>query len=614
MTDIPSPHDMWLPENSFDSLKKELLKVDPVSFVENYLTLDGKPMRLTGNGWKFISDIYRHIVTVAMSNKGKPIVIVKGRQVGATTMASALELYLVSSGLFGINGKPPVRVLHVFPQLEIMHSFSKDKLEKMINDSVRLPDFSDKKHPGLIKAYVQAQKANAREAADSLIYKQFKNGNVLWCESVGSEGSRVLGKTVDVIFFDEVQDMTEVAISKAIKCLTVAQHGPKPGGVQVFFGTPRQKGTFFHRIWEQSDQRRFYLKCADCKKHFILYTPASDKWQDIWLYENIVKCPVCGCEQDKIQAVENGQWIAAPGKEDSNFIGFHFNQFFIPEFTKEIIIKEHPDNNPLNSDITYNNEVLGEFYSGEGMPITFEEIYSMCRDPDRVMSKGIIKGEKLTYLGVDWGGKPDMDNIKRGQSFSCGVVLSVEHDGRFSVEYAAKLKKIDLDSKVGFIDDMFRLYGIKSAVGDIGYAEDLSGELKNKYGDKYKTARNASMVSGGIKYNADELEIVVEKDKIISEIFELLKKGNIRFPWASYERIIWLVKHCCSMESKNVLRQGQPHLTFFKGKEQNDGLMALIYAYLAYKFDKTHGFKVNPKLARINGPIKPILAYVPKIR
>ncbi len=612
---IVSANELWSAENSFDLLRKEIMKVDPVSFTETYLTVDGKQLKLTGNGWKFIADVYRHIVIASMSENGKPVVIVKGRQVGATVMAAALELYMVASGVYGKNGMAPVRVMHAFPQLEIMHSFAKDKLEKMINASVVVPDFGDRRHPGAMKPYIQAQKDSLRDSTDTLLYKQFKDGNTLWCDSLGTEGARVLGRTFDVLFCDEVQDMTELAISKATKCLTRAQYGPQPGGVQVYFGTPRQKGTFFHRMWEQSDQRRYYLRCGECGKYFLLYTPGSDKWEkEIWLYENIVKCPSCNHEQEKIDAIERGKWVVAPGREDSMFVGFHFNQLFIPEFTKEVIIREKPETNPINSDITYNNEVLGEFHSGEGMPITFEEIYTACRDVDRAMPAQISKEDKVTYLGVDWGGKPDVDGVKRGQSFSVGVVLSIEHDKKFNIEFATKLKKIGLQDKKDFIDNMFKLYGIRSAMGDIGFAEDISNELKREYGDKYKTARNSSMVSGGVKYNRDELEIVVDKDKIIEEVFDLLRKGNIRFPWASYERIAWLVKHCCSMESKIVVRQGQPHQTFIKGKLQNDGLMALIYAYLAYKFDKTSGFRMNTDIIKGSGIPRPVLAYAPKMR
>ena len=513
----------WTPENSFESLKRELMKVDPVSFAETFLTLDGKPFRISNNGWKFIADIYRYIATVAMSANGKPIVISKGRQVAMTTGASALELYMVSSGMFGVGGVPPVRVTHAFPHLDMMHSFSKDKLEKMIMESVMIPDFKDERNPGKLKPYIQSQKNSKREATDSLYYKQFKNGNVLWCESIGNEGTRILGRTFDVCFFDEVQDMSEVAIAKTIKCLTHAQHGPKQGGVQVFFGTPRQKGTFFHRLWEASDQRRYYLRCQSCGKYFLLYTPGSDKWEkEIWLYENVVKCPSCDCEQDKIEAIERGKWFVTPGRENADYVGFHFNQLFIPMFTKEIILKEKPENNPRNSEMIFNNEVLGEFHSGAGMPISREEIYQVCRDPVRKMSKHIDRESKVVYLGCDWGGKPDIDGVKRGQSFSCGVVLSVENDEKFVIEFAKKLKVLDINGKMSFVDNMFRLYGVRSAMGDIGFAEDISIELKRIYGEKYKSVRSTGMVSGGVKYDRDLLEVVIEKDKMINEMFELL--------------------------------------------------------------------------------------------
>lgn len=348
---------------------------------------------------------------------------------------------------------------------------------------------------------------------------------------------------------------------------------------------------------------------------FLLYTPGSDKWKEVWIEGNTVKCPSCGHFQDKVDAVENGKWLPTPGKEDAKLVGFHFNQFFIPEFTRETIEGQTPENNPMNSEIIWNNEVIGEFHSGEGLPISFEEIYHACRDETRMMRKSIPDGEKLTYMGVDWGGKPDIDGVKRGESFSVGVIISIDHSERFVIEYATKLKKVGFDDKILFVDNMFRLYGLKMAVGDIGYAHDLSEKLKAEYGDRFKTARNAGQVSGGIKYNADELEIVVEKDMIIEEVFNLLRRGQIRFPWGSYESISWLVRHCCSMESRPKKRADMVvGNTYVKGREQNDGLMALIYAYLAYKYDKTRGFKVNPnRPSGFNAP-RPVLGYLPRIR
>lgn len=48
------------------------------------------------------------------------------------------------------------------------------------------------------------------------------------------------------------------------------------------------------------------------------------------------------------------------------------------------------------------------------------------------------------------------------------------------------------------------------------------------------------------------------------------------------------------MESKIKIVGGQPVKTFVKGPVPNDGFMALMYAYMAYKFDLTKGFSVKP--------------------
>ena len=100
------------------------------------------------------------------------------------------------------------------------------------------------------------------------------------------------------------------------------------------------------------------------------------------------------------------------------------------------------------------------------------------------------------------------------------------------------------------------------------------------------------------------------KDLLIEELFDLLRKGKIRFPWKSYEHIEWLIDHCTSMESKIRVSGGQPLKTFVKGSSPNDGLMALMYAYMAYKFDLTKGFTIKPGLERKSEYPKATLARV----
>lgn len=589
----------------FNKLKKDLLNIDPVAFAENYLTLDGKPFRLHNNGYKPFADIYRYIGIKALEPNAKPVIMVKGRQVGATTMASALEMYFMGSGIFGTAEKPPMRIIHTFPQLELAAAYSKTKLNQMIMSAVPA-DAQDKPKAGKAKSYMQVLLDQSTATNDSLHFKQFVGGNHLWVESTGLDADRIMGRSADLLFFDEVQKTTDQAIGNALKILTTAKYGRPSKGVQIYFGTPRRKGSGFHKMWQASSQQYYYLGCENCKEHFPLYTPGSDDWQKIWLHGFIVKCTHCGHEQDKRQAAERGKWVAVKdaADEDCLMVGFHINQLYMPLFTKEDIINEMPGIHPINTERVFQNEVLGEFFQGDASPITPEEIREFCADIGRKFSARLETSKTdIIVLGIDYGARADLeqlansDKIKAsGQSYSTAVILHASGPGILSVEFATKFKRNDIDSKKGIIDQLMRQYSIQLAIGDIGYSNDFSALMHTAHGDRYLVSRAHNKVNGHVKYSADAFpkEIVFERDYYIGELYEQMKKGMIRFPYGDYEKIGWLIEHCASMEIKpSISRGGDPSVHYIKGSTPNDGFMALLNAYIAYKFLITAGFTNN---------------------
>lgn len=610
----------------FNSFKESLQNVDPVFWIENNLSLDGKPFRIHGNGYKPLGDIYRYIGIHALSPNSKPIIAVKGRQVGMTTLCAALEMYFMASGIFGFSGKPPMRIMHAFPSLVHSYAYSKTKLASMI--SAAKPSDRKGKFNGRIKSIVEAKYDSRTASNDSLEFKQFEGGSHLWLESTGSDGDRLRNRTIDMLFLDEVQDISAAAIGAATKILTKAQYGRTGEGVQFYLGTPKRKGSAYWKMWNMSSQQYYYLGCESCKQYFPLYTPNSNEWEKIWLYGWIVKCVNCGFEQDKRDAAERGKWIAANPNENCQFIGYHLNQLYMPEFTKEIILSMKPENHPTNTERLYSNEVLGEFFDGDGGPISAEEIYEACADHGRRFRDNIpINENKRVYLGCDWGGRDDPDSKanddtskSQGQSFSCVVVLTAETNNRFSVDFVTRLKKNDPAYKRNTVEEMFRRYSIRLAVGDIGYANDLTQDLQHTYGDRFLASRALVKINNHIKFCSDIFpkEIQFEKDFYLSELFGLLKKGAIRFPYGSYEQLNWFVNHCASMEIKVTMsRSGEPIRRFVKGGGPNDGLMALLNAYLAFKHDTTGGFSgpqidINAKKTKANLPIQ--LLYLPGMK
>lgn len=588
-------------DDLFHKLRKSLLNLDPVAFCENYLTLEGEKFSLTGNGYKPFADIYRYVGLKALDKDAKPIAIVKGRQVGGTTMAAALEMYFMGSGLFGVINRPPIRVIHAFPQLEAAAAYSKTKLNPMIGSSLSLE--SDKKNVK-VKSYMQNLLDTTTATNDSLHFKQFLGGNHLWIESTGLDANRLRGRSADVIFFDEVQDIPQEAINNATKMLAQSKYGPNNFGVQVYFGTPKKKGSTFNKIWTASSQQYYYLGCEKCSKYFPLYTPGSDEWEKIWLHTHIVKCTQCGHEQDKRAAAERGKWISTKDQAECDYVGFHINQLYMPNLTKEDVIKQKPGIHPTNTERAWQNEILGEFFQGDASPITPEEIRDKCGDFERKLRARIIPGEEyMVVAGIDYGARADLEQLAdpekskgRGQSYSTAVVLALKGPNLLSVEFATKFVRNDIDSKKSIIDQIMRQYSVKLAIGDIGFSQDFSTIMHTAYGDRYLVSRAHNKVNGNVKFNSDAFpkEIIFERDHYIGELFEMMKAGNIRFPLGSFEKIGWLINHCASMEIKpTISKYGDPTMHYVKGSTPNDGFMALLNAYIAYRFLITSGFNNN---------------------
>lgn len=987
----------------FIQIKNAILSLDPVQFCQKYLTLDGRPFRLEGNGYRPFADIYRYIGIKALERDAKPVVLVKGRQVGATTMAAALELYFMTSGLFGTSGRAPIRIMHCFPQLELAFAYTKTKLNSMISSSIESLEI---KKGGKKKSFIESKLDTSTATNDSLQFKQFIGGNHIFIESTGLTADRLRSRTVDVMFFDECfpynqyietefgkkqigtlynlwknnknlplvksyneitkkfeykkilnacekgernliqitcgnreirctenhpfltengwkkakelckgdliktspstpfflrslnddqlqvalgsflgdghlssnglnryrlvvihgakqqqyckwkadifnakteyiekngyskkqavkfvsksfclqylpktktecpqwvldkldarglavwfmddgsiikdrhnqainacistcsfdedsqkrivaklnsmgiechysfyktkkngyfsiylnkagyqklceiikpyvhknlsykiidysenssnynwnnnfhdygltvidnvislskseivydievednhnfiitsgsgsknlgglivhncQDMRGQALANATKIMAKAQYGKTTEGVQVYFGTPKQRGTEYWKIWNNSSQLYYYLGCENCKEHFPLYTPSTSDWEKIWIDDDldehhpshgfIVKCTHCGFEQDKRDAAERGKWIPfnKNGEYDEKhnligwkFIGYHINQLYMPEFTKQDIIAQKPENHPINTERAWQNEILGEFFAGDASPITPEEIDENCADRQRKFKVSIGTTEnKKVYLGCDWGQKADIDQLtvgdtakrQQGQSYSCTVILVPDGPHILNIEFATRLKRNDLESKRSIVEQMFRQYSVNLAVGDVGFANDLTELLQREYGERFLGSQAVSRVNGHVKYKDDFFPstIIFEKDYYIAELYSLMKEGRIRFPYGDFEKVGWLVQHCCSMEIKPTIdRSGETGIRYVKGSTPNDGFMALLNAYLAYKFDISGGFSIsNPNMMNFDPkkrrPIPAVTGYLPR--
>jgi hypothetical protein len=573
--------------------------------------VDGDRFDFSDGKWKPIGDIYRYIVFHGFSRTGKPILVLKGRQVGMTVGAISTECYATTSGEYGnIDGETvPIRLVHALPTLVDRNKFSKEKLAPILDHSV--DNFLLTKLTG----------SSATGIKDTQSYKQFEFGT-LKVESVGRNAVRLQGSTYDGIFFDEVQRMFQNDINNALKTLTHAKYGPPTEGIQVYFGTPLNRGSHFNTMWDMSEQHYFNFRCIDCEEFFPLYTVGcKDEWKKIWIEGYTIKCPHCGILMDKREgASKNGKWLSVTeNPDDKKYIGFHINQMLIPIFTKEAILKGEPNAKNLDaSERDWYNEILGEFYSGYGATLTRDDIYNHCRDDSRAFAKFIKRDNgKRVYMGIDWGGKIDTDNASTGQSYSTLVVISVTNGHILDVEYAFKFKSQKFQYKMEIIEEMYRRYNVDYTVADVGYGQDICDELQRKFGASFLSANASGNQLDPIKYKKDLWQIGYNKDIMIEKVFEMCKRGQIKFPWKSFEKIDWLIDHCTSMESEDRVVNGVSKKKYVKGNGPNDGLMSLMYAMMAREFDRTNAFTIDTRIKdsnKYNRKVSAISAYLPGIK
>jgi hypothetical protein len=604
-------------EGLFTDLKKELSAFDPVAFAEQRLTIDQNPFNMSeGSGYKFLAEIFRSIASQAENKKSKPTVILKGRQVGATIMAAVCSLYFTSSGLYGgESGRPPIRVLHLFPTIPIMHKYVKDKLEPMMRNS----------QDNFIAARsMKADKEAVRTgmvSEDTLTIKSFKGDNRIRVDAIGKDADRIRGLTQDAILFDEVQDMTKAAIENALRILTAAQYGPETKGIQMYFGTPKESGSTFWSLWQDSDQRYYQLRCSSCEDYFFLYQYGSDSWKEIWVRGQIVRCPTCGCEQDKCHAIDAGRWQPTREPSLTRYTGYHVNIMLSPRFTKEMVEDFDPEHNPSRSERAWKNETLGEFYSAGGMPLTMEDIVHNAIDETRGVSRGVKDDTSKIYtLGIDWGDKSldGDDDMQRGQSYTAMVVTSMNHNGVMTIENAFRLRDNSFSHRVKVVEELFKRYRIRNAAADYMFGNDVVNflQVERGYRSRLLGCINSGTLGKTLSFDPKLTRVVINHHLMVDEIFSMIRRGKVKFPvmGSSWDHLLWLMQHCSSMEVKMGMKADNYVKRFVKGSTPNDGLMALMYAVVAYKFIATGGFKVQKTDHKASTFPKPMLAYAPGIK
>lgn len=347
-----------------------LAEIDPVSWIESKRILKGKKFSFKDRDYLLqpYRDEYRNII------------FMKGRQVEMSEFSM--------NWLLGKLDRNPYTVgMHAFPRQAQAQRFSKQRLQSAIMDSQYIREWNDIHNSELLmRKFLKEQADNGLQP-----YNFYVLGGT-WESKKDTVGDAARSISLDFIVYDERQDHPD-------DVETVLGEGASHSEFKqtITLGTPKLPGIQFDQQWEASDKHYWHVKCEHCGYTApITMDNILDSGEDENAPTYYYGCPHCGKPLNR----NNGIWLPTNPQAKPEFRGYHISQLMVCWLTAEEIMRKK--NSTSYSKRRFHNEVLGESYGGDDIPITIA-MMEECGKNDYSLGKPDER-DKL-YAGVDWGAK-----------------------------------------------------------------------------------------------------------------------------------------------------------------------------------------------------------------
>lgn len=378
------------PETTFrqwcEQLSREGLKVDGFPF-----TLDNRPAM----AW-----IYDQIpTTIEEAYKGM-FVLMKCAQVGFTIMEMLAAIYV------GVKFEPCKIGLYL-PDKTLAAAKSSERFLPVVRSIPK----------------VHARLGVEKVDSDGNSSTKGGEGNVM-IRSMGDSRFHFLytsGKAMtesfpmDVLTFDEVQEMTPSDIEKTSERLSASRIRYKLLG-----STANWPDADIHFWYQRGTQHQFHTECPSCKKANILdeYFPdciGYDRESNEYRY-------VCMHCKGWLDDSQRGEWLAK--NPDAAFVSAHFPQFLSPTISPRDIMESYNNADDMKN---FYNRKLGKPYTDPSqVPVTLEILNDCAR---LGMAAGLEwkQRAKNTFMGIDQMGAFNVVIIKERMQDGRQAVIHLEY-------------------------------------------------------------------------------------------------------------------------------------------------------------------------------------------
>lgn len=529
-------------EQALSSMSQEefieiLSEVDPVSWTEHSRILKGQPFSF--NQRNYLYDIYR--------DESQQLFIMKGRQV---EMSEFSMNWLLNK----LYRHPYTAGLHAFPRAGQALKFSKQRLDAAINDSQVISKwYDDRNSEMLMRKFTKDINERGLKPYNFYIL------GATWESRKDTVGDAARGISLDFIVYDERQDHpndVETVLGEG------ASHSEYKQTLTL--GTPKLPGIQFDQQWEASDKKYWFVKCKNCGYEApITMDNILGSGDDAVGY--YYGCPNCRQEIDRT----NGRWMATRPSKRPEYSGYHISQLMVPWLTaNEIMRKKNSVSYPKRR---FYNEVLGESYGGDDIPITLSMLEECAKNDYHL---GEVKDDAL-YAGVDWGAQ-SYCYLQDKHHRLIDLHISAESDprqhpksiARFLAKYKRLIKKVVCDAG----PDITRYYNLKDECKSL----DITREVWACY---YATPPAKTETS----WNEKEGNVTVGRSEMIEQVIDEIHECKMTLPGADMgvERVDTMLEHFTNIAAEKAESKSGNTFIMYVNTGPDHFLHAKVYANVA---------------------------------
>lgn len=304
-------------------------------FCELYKITNDQGQKLDFRSHPFLWDIYGDLTPT----QG----ILKAAQIGFSTAANVKALWVAK------NRK--MDIIYSLPSAADVKEFVGGKTNRLIANNPIFQEWTADK-----------DSIESKRVGSSQIY--FRG---TWTERAA------IAIPADLYISDETDRSKQEIVAQYISRLQHSQYGWR-----WYFSNPSAPGVGVDKVWQESDQKHWFLKCTGCNLEQFLTMEN--------VQAEIIACTKCGKELDRTRGRWRKKW------KDNEVSGYWISLLMAPWVSAKDIHKKRAE----YTEEQFTNFVLGQPYVGKGNVLTKNLLFQNLTD-------GINPQDARPIIGVDTG-------------------------------------------------------------------------------------------------------------------------------------------------------------------------------------------------------------------